>query len=66
MKELFRNCLRVDERDGWLMPLRFTERQMQVYSSNELRRVRSSCPASVILTFKTKGGALELPLSHYR
>ena len=23
MKELFKNCLRVEERDGWLVPSRF-------------------------------------------
>ena len=53
MKELFKNCLRVEERDGWLVPLRFTEHQMQVYTSNEARLIRSNAPSSVILSFKS-------------
>jgi len=53
MKELFRNCLRAEEEDGWFRPIRFTEQQRKVYASSEARVIRSGAPSSVILSFKS-------------
>lgn len=60
MKELFKNCLRVEENDGWLLPLRFTEKQIQVYSSNEGRKIRSHAPSSVMLSFRSRASKISL------
>lgn len=51
MKNLFKNCLTVIERDGWLTPLRFTEKQLDIYSKVDVTEIRSMAPSSVCLAF---------------
>ena len=53
MKSLFKNCLSVREREGWLLPLRFTEEQMRVYAESEAKAIRSLAPSSVMLAFRS-------------
>ena len=54
MINLFKNCIDVIECDGgWLLPVRFTEKQFSTYST-EAFSTRAHSPASVVLAFKTK------------
>lgn len=53
MKKLFKNCLSVQERDGWLIPIRFTKSQMDTYSLADNFAIRSLATSSVILSFKS-------------
>ena len=53
MKELFRNCLSVEERDGWYRPLRFTQGQLEEYAKVEGWKIRSVAASSVCLSFRT-------------
>lgn len=58
MKKLFKNCLSVMEKDGWLTPLRFTDRQLDIYSRVEVTEIRSTAPSSVCLAFRSSAKAL--------
>jgi hypothetical protein len=58
MKNLFKNCLTVREQDGWLLPIRFTEKQMQIYSKTPTYEIRSFSTSSVILSFKSNAKKL--------
>ena len=53
MKKLFKNCLSVEEHDGWLLPIRFTKYQMDIYSLADNFAIRSLATSSVILSFKS-------------
>ena len=52
MKSLFKNCIDVVESDGWLLPVRFTEKQFSCYTELPFF-IRSHSPSSVVLAFKT-------------
>ena len=60
MKNLFKNCLAVKEDDGWLLPVRFTDRQLDLYSRDNATLVRSRAVSSVILAFKSSASKLTL------
>lgn len=60
MKELFKNCLFVDERDGWYFSSRFTRAQLELYERSEATWKRSRSPSSVTLRFKTAATELSL------
>ena len=53
MKNLFKNCVSVSESDGWLTPLRFTEKQIAVYAKAESKLIRCKSASSVCLAFKS-------------
>ena len=63
MKELFKNVLRVDEKDGWFIPCRFTDAQLNTYSESEPTRIRSAAASAVALAFKTSAEKLSLEYS---
>ena len=52
MKELFKNCIDVIEEDGWLLPVRFTQKQFLTYNTDAFS-TRAHSPSSVCLAFKT-------------
>lgn len=59
VKEIFKNCLSVADTPRGLLPLRFTERQFDVYArKSELLALRSRCAASVCLSFYTQRESL--------
>lgn len=60
MKELFKNCLFVDECDGWYSPSRFTPSQLEYYGRADSTWKRSASPSSVALRFKTAATKLSL------
>ena len=60
MKELFKNCLFVDETDGWYTPSRFTRSQLEYYGRTDSTWKRSVSPSSVVLRFKTAATKLSL------
>lgn len=54
MKEIFKNCLMVDETDKGYFPCRFTQKQLEVYRQRGPAAViRSRCTASVCMSFIT-------------
>lgn len=53
IKALFKNCIRVEENEGWLKPLRFTEKQFASYKPNETLFIRTHAPSGVCLDFTT-------------
>lgn len=53
IKTLFKNCHSVEEHDGWLLPIRFTKYQMDIYSLADNFAIRSLATSSVILSFKS-------------
>ncbi len=54
MKELFKNCIEVREINGWLVPVRFTQKQLDTYEKlSKAATIRSRCAASVMLAFKS-------------
>ncbi|WP_028552264.1 SGNH/GDSL hydrolase family protein [Paenibacillus sp. UNC451MF] len=62
-KGLFANSLRtVQTAEGW-MPVRFTERQMELYSKEERFHNRSHCPAGICLDFVSDTQSVELNYS---
>ena len=58
MKELFKNCLFVDEADGWYIPSRFTRKQLEYYRKDFATLVRSTAASSVALRFTTSATKL--------
>ena len=60
MKELFKNCLNAVENNGWYKPLRFTEAQLEKYSTSAGGIARSHAPSSVILSFKTAAKSIKI------
>lgn len=60
MKELFRNCLSVEENDGWYKPIRFTEKQLDKYAEVDGWKTRSLCASSVCLSFYTEEKSIAL------
>lgn len=52
-KTLFRGNISVKETDGWLQPLRFTEKQLESYKKTEALRIRAASPAGVRFCFHT-------------
>lgn len=60
MKPLFKNCINVNQNDGWLKPLRFTDRQIEAYSTTDVMRVRVFSPSGVCLDFTSAAEHLSL------
>ena len=60
MKEFFKNCLFVDEIDGWYVPSRFTRSQLEYYGREDSTWKRSTATSSVILRFRTSATKLSL------
>ncbi len=58
MKELFKNCLFVDEVDGWYIPSRFTRKQLEYYRKEFPTLIRSNASSSVALRFFTSATKL--------
>ena len=58
MKELFRNCLSVEETDGWFVTSRFTKKQREYYEQIPHLKIRSRAATSVALRFKTSASKL--------
>jgi hypothetical protein len=58
MKELFKNCLFVDEVDGWYIPSRFTRKQLEYYRKEFATLIRSTASSSVALRFSTSATKL--------
>lgn len=61
-KGLFANTLRFEQTEEGLVPVRFTEKQMKLYSKEERFRIRSLCPAGICLDFVSDTRSVEL---HY-
>ncbi|MCS7459062.1 SGNH/GDSL hydrolase family protein [Paenibacillus doosanensis] len=57
---LFANALRIERTAAGVKPLRFTERQMQLYAKQDNYRIRSGCPAGVCLDFMSDTESVEL------
>ena len=53
IKEIFKNCLDVKEKDGWLAPVRFADERIEKYLLREPRRVRAMAPSGIYLGFTT-------------
>ncbi len=53
IEKLFRGHLSVREADGWLQPLRFTDKQLKSYERTDALRIRSVSPAGIRLCFYT-------------
>ncbi len=60
MESLFHGTLSVRQDDGWLTPLRFTEKQLESYAINEPLRIRSMAPAGIRLAFHSSAKTLSL------
>ena len=60
MKKLFKNCLSVVEKDGYFLPIRFTDEQMRIFSENPAQAIRSNAASSVMLSFKSASKRLSL------
>ena len=58
MKELFKNCLSVEEIDGWFVTSRFTPKQREYYEKSQPTAVRSRASTSVVLRFKASASRL--------
>ncbi len=58
----YRNLLRLEETDAGVLPVRFTDRQLDHFSSNESYRLRSLCPAGVSIVLRTDAAWLELDI----
>ncbi|WP_282939278.1 SGNH/GDSL hydrolase family protein [Paenibacillus sp. RC67] len=57
---LFANTLRIEQTGEELVPVRFTESQMKLYSKEERFHVRSHCPAGICLDFVSDTTSVEL------
>ena len=57
---LMRNCLSVEKTENGLLPLRFTERQLGVYSSEPTWKIRSRCPSGVCIDMVGDIGSLAI------
>lgn len=57
MKNLFKNCIDVIDVDGWLLPVRFTEKQFLTYNTDAFS-TRAHSPSSVCLAFKTEAKSI--------
>ncbi|MFC3797964.1 SGNH/GDSL hydrolase family protein [Cohnella sp. GCM10012308] len=56
----YRNLLALKQTSYGVQPVRFTERQLAHFSSNEAYRLRSQCPAGICLVLQTDAEWLEL------
>ncbi|MBE1444022.1 SGNH/GDSL hydrolase family protein [Paenibacillus sp. OAS669] len=62
-KGLFANAIRWIHTEEGLMPVRFTERQMELYSREERFHIRSHCPAGICLDFVSDTTSIEINYS---
>jgi hypothetical protein len=55
-----RNCLSVEKTGNGLVPIRFTERQLETYCSQEAWKIRSRCPSGVCLDMLSDTGSIAI------
>lgn len=60
VRSLMRNCLSVKKTVKGLLPLRFTERQLRIYSSQETWGIRSRCPSGICLDMICDMGSMSI------
>lgn len=63
IKEISRNYITVNIKDGEIIFNRFTEKQMEAYSLNEAFKVRTASPSGVCLDFYTDSEYIKLKYS---
>ena len=63
MKNLFKNCLSVEEVDGWLIPTRFTAAQLDYYAGSEPTLKRSRATSGITLAFRTAANKISFDYS---
>ncbi len=56
----FKNAIEVKEYEDGVMPLRFTQKQLDVYGAKAIFQIRSHCPAGVYLDFYTDASFVEM------
>jgi lysophospholipase L1-like esterase len=56
----FKNAIEVKEYEDGVMPLRFTQKQLDVYAQKDIFRIRSQLPAGMYLDFYTDSSFVEM------
>ncbi len=56
----FKNAIEIKEYEDGVVPLRFTQKQLDVYGAKAIFQIRSHCPAGVYLDFYTDASFIEI------
>lgn len=59
MRELFHGIVELKKEDDWFIPVRFSDKQLEVFALQKPTKIRSLAPAGVRLIFNTKASYLE-------
>ncbi len=62
IEKYFKNCYEVKREDGTLQPVRFSHKQMSIYSETKAAKIRSACPSSIYLEMKTDSSFINIKL----